>query len=244
MAGTESLRQVAHARAPWSAWFGIVLLFALFGVIVLAVIGPMPRGSDYEETRAKKRVENLKTLRKEADKALTTYGWIDKNKGVARIPLKEPSVSAAAGDTGQLERALIDASTRVPVLIFYTSAVAWLILGTLLAGFVSFKLHTPDLLSDISFLTWGRVRPPHMNVMVYGWASMAGMGTAIWLMARLSRTVLRYPLLLVAGAGFWNLGVLLGVGGILLGDSTGYQWLEFPRYAAIILFVAYALVAS
>jgi hypothetical protein len=87
MAETESLRQVAHARAPWSAWFGIVLLFALFGVIALAVIGPMPRGSDYEETRAKKRVENLKTLREEADKALTTYGWIDKNKGVARIPV-------------------------------------------------------------------------------------------------------------------------------------------------------------
>jgi cytochrome c oxidase cbb3-type subunit 1 len=160
------------------------------------------------------------------------------------IPLKEPSVSAAAGDAEQLERALIDASTRVPVLMFYTSAMAWLILGTLLAGFVSFKLHTPDLFSDISFLTWGRVRPAHMNVMVYGWASMAGMGTAIWLMARLCRTVLRYPLLLVAGGGFWNLGVLLGVGGILLGDSTGYQWLEFPRYAAIILFVAYTLVAS
>src|SRR5881628_2440830 len=110
------------------------------------------------------------------------------------IPLKEPAVSAAAGDTEQLERAYIDASTRVPVLMFYASAIAWLILGTLLAGFVSWKLHSPDLLSDISFLTWGRVRPVHMNVMVYGWASMAGMGTAIWLMARLCRTVLRYPL--------------------------------------------------
>src|SRR4029450_6049018 len=87
MAETESLRQVVHARAPWSAWFGIVLLFALFGVIVLAIIGPTPRATDYEETRAKKRVENLKTLREEADKALTTYGWIDKNKGVARIPI-------------------------------------------------------------------------------------------------------------------------------------------------------------
>ena len=160
------------------------------------------------------------------------------------IPLKEPSVSAAAGATEQLERAYIDASTRVPVLMFYTSAMAWLILGTLLAGFVSFKLHEPDLLSNISFLTWGRVRPAHMNVMVYGWASMAGIGTAIWLMARLCRTVLRYPLLLLAGACFWNLGVLLGVCGILLGDSTGYQWLEFPGYAAIILFVAYTLVVS
>src|SRR5205809_970155 len=44
------------------------------------------------------------------------------------IPLKEPSVSAAAGATEQLERAYIDASTRVPVLMFYTSAMAWLIL--------------------------------------------------------------------------------------------------------------------
>ena len=88
MADTESLRQVAHSRAPLSTWFGIVLLFALFGIIVLAVIGPAPRGSDYEETRAKKRVDNLKTSREEATKALTTYGWIDKNKGVAHIPIE------------------------------------------------------------------------------------------------------------------------------------------------------------
>jgi hypothetical protein len=88
MADTESLRQVAHSRAPFSAWFGIVLLFALFGVIVLAVIGPAPRGNDYEETRTKKRMENLKTSREDAAKALTTYGWIDKNKGIARIPIE------------------------------------------------------------------------------------------------------------------------------------------------------------
>src|SRR5947208_4988517 len=160
------------------------------------------------------------------------------------IPLKEPEVSAAAGDTEQFERAYIDASTRVPVLVFYTSAIGWLILGTLLAGFVSWKLHSPDLLGDVSFLTWGRVRPAHMNIMVYGWASMAGMGTAIWLMARLCRTVLRFPLLLVAGAAFWNIGVLIGVGAILFGDSTGFEWLEFPRYVALILFIAYTLMAS
>src|SRR6201984_3690448 len=88
MASPESLRQIAHSRAPLSTWLGIVLLFALFGVIVLAIIGPTPRSSDYEETRAKKRVENLKTLREEADKTLTTYGWIDKSKGVARIPIE------------------------------------------------------------------------------------------------------------------------------------------------------------
>src|ERR1700751_1523183 len=87
MADPESLRQIAHSRAPLSTWLGVVLLFALFGVIVLAVIGPSPRGSNYEETRAKKRLENLKTSREDADKALNTYAWIDKNKGTVRIPI-------------------------------------------------------------------------------------------------------------------------------------------------------------
>src|SRR5258708_27209085 len=160
------------------------------------------------------------------------------------IPLKDPEIFAASGDTEQLELAYIDASTRVPVLMFYTSAIGWPIVGTVLAMVVSFKLHSPDLLSGISFLTWGRLRPAHMDVRVYGWASMAGMGTAVWLMARLCRATLRFPLLIAAGGVFWNVGVLIGVGAILLGDSTGFQWLEFPRYVAVILFVAYTLMAS
>src|SRR5436305_13649834 len=87
MADPGSLRQIAHSRAPLSTWLGIVLLFVLLGVIVLAIIGPSPRGSDYEETRAKKRMEKLKTVREDAEKALNTYAWIDKNKGVVRIPI-------------------------------------------------------------------------------------------------------------------------------------------------------------
>ena len=162
----------------------------------------------------------------------------------ADIPLKEPAVSAAASDAEQLERARIDASTRVPVLMFYASAMAWLLIGTLLAGFVSFKLHQPDWLAEFSFLTWGRLRPVHMNIMVYGWASMVAMGTAIWLMARLCRTTLRHPLIIVTGISFWNIGVLIGVIAILMGYSTGYQWLEFPPYAAVVLLVAYAMIMS
>ena len=87
MADAESLRQVAQSRAPFSTWLGVVLLFALFGVIVLAVIGPAPRSDDYEQKRAKAREEKLKITREEDAKAINSYGWIDKNKGVARIPV-------------------------------------------------------------------------------------------------------------------------------------------------------------
>ena len=87
MAETQSAHSIAYTRAPFSTWLGIVCLFVLFGLIVLAVIGPSPRTSDYEETRAKKRMEKLKALHEENQKDLTTYAWVDKNKGVARIPI-------------------------------------------------------------------------------------------------------------------------------------------------------------
>ena len=100
MADTESLRHIAHSRAPLSTWLGVVLLFALFGVIVLAIIGPMPRGSDYEETRAKKRMENLKTAQEDAEKALNSYAWVDRNKGVVRIPISR-AMELTATDLAQ-----------------------------------------------------------------------------------------------------------------------------------------------
>ena len=87
MADTQPAHRIAYSRAPFSTWLGVVCLFVLFGLIVLAVIGPSPRTSDYEETRAKKRIEKLKTLHEESQKELTTYAWVDKNKGVARIPI-------------------------------------------------------------------------------------------------------------------------------------------------------------
>ena len=153
-------------------------------------------------------------------------------------------VEVTTSDVERVERALIDASTRLPVLVFYTSAIAWLLLATLLGILTSFKMHSPDFLSGLPFLTWGRIRPAHLNALIYGWGSMAGMGTAIWLMARLCRTTLRHPLLLIAGAAFWNLGVLMGIGAILAGNTTGYEWLEFPGFSAFTLFIAYLLIMT
>jgi hypothetical protein len=100
MAETESARRIAYSPTPFSTWLGIVCLFVLFGLIVLAVIGPSPRGSDYEQTRAQKRMERLKALHEENQKELTTYAWVDKNKGVARIPI-DCAMELTVGELGQ-----------------------------------------------------------------------------------------------------------------------------------------------
>ena len=71
----------------FSTWLGVVLVFAFFGLLTLVVIGAAPRGNNYEKKRAKVRVEKLEAAQKENLAALTSYGWVDKSKGVARIPI-------------------------------------------------------------------------------------------------------------------------------------------------------------
>jgi len=85
MADTEQTR--IQSPAPFSTWVGVVLLFVLFGAIVVAVIGPSPRGDSYEKMRAETRAKKLKEARDEESKALTTYAWVDKNKGTVRLPI-------------------------------------------------------------------------------------------------------------------------------------------------------------
>ena len=67
----------------------MVLLFAFFGLLALVVIGASPRGNSYEKNRAKVRAEKLEALNKEKSAALTSYAWVDKGKGVARIPVEQ-----------------------------------------------------------------------------------------------------------------------------------------------------------
>lgn len=77
------------ARPPISfgAWLGVVLLFLFFGIFVLVLVAATPHGNNYEEKRAKAREEKLRTIRDAAAKDLNSYAWIDKGKGVARIPI-------------------------------------------------------------------------------------------------------------------------------------------------------------
>ena len=80
-------------------------------------------------------------------------------------------------------RIQIDRSCRQTVLGYYASAVAWLLIGSLAALITSIKLHHPEFLGGCEWITFGRIRPVHLNTVVYGWSSMVGIGTTLWLEA-------------------------------------------------------------
>src|ERR1041384_2628898 len=88
MPPTEPLQHY-QPRGMFSTWLGVVLLFSFFGLLALVVIKASPRGTDYEKKRAEARAKKLEDAWKENVTALTTYGWVDKNKGVARIPINQ-----------------------------------------------------------------------------------------------------------------------------------------------------------
>jgi hypothetical protein len=73
----------------FSTWIGVVLLFAFFGLLAFVALKAAPRGDNYEKKRAKVRAEKLDAAQKENLTALTTYGWVDKTKGIARIPIND-----------------------------------------------------------------------------------------------------------------------------------------------------------
>lgn len=135
-----------------------------------------------------------------------------------------------------------DSSVRLPVMIFFGAAVFWLLNGALLAFVCSVKLVSPGFLDGISFLTYGRLQPAAENALIYGWASQAGIGAGLWFLARLGRTILAGNKLLITAAIFWNLGVVLGLCGIVAGWSTSIEGLEFPGFASGILLVAFACI--
>jgi len=142
-------------------------------------------------------------------------------------------------------RSAIDQSARFPVLFFISSASLWLLLAAILGFIQQMKMHNPSFLDHpwLYFLNYGRSNPAFMTSLVYGWSIQAGMGVAIWIMARLCSAEIKNPLTLIVAGHFWNIGVSIGVFGILFGYGTSMEWLAFPKAVWPILFVSFSMIA-
>jgi cytochrome c oxidase cbb3-type subunit 1 len=137
----------------------------------------------------------------------------------------------------------IDASCRLPLFTLFGGAALWLVLSSVFALAASMTFHKPSMFADCAMFTYGRAYPAWAHLLVYGFAIPSGLGVGLWLLARLGRVEVAKPFLIAVGAKFWHLGVLVGLVAILNGQTSGFEWLELPRYAAVILFLAFMLMA-
>lgn len=135
-----------------------------------------------------------------------------------------------------------DKSSSLVVGICLTLSVMWLVLASIAGLISSIKLHSPDWLVQYGWLTFGRIRPIHLNLVAYGWCSLSGIGVALWLIPRLLKTKLVGANYAIVGGAIWSIGVFLGAVAIATGNSAGLEWLEFPWQISMLLVIAGGLV--
>jgi len=133
-------------------------------------------------------------------------------------------------------------SSRMPLLLLFASAAIWAVIASVFALIASIKFHSPTFLASPAWLSYGRVRPASYDVLIYGFGLQVALAVAMWMIARMGRRPLIWGVLATVGGAFWNFGVTVGFLAILAGDSTGFEFLEMPGYAAAPLFVGWLLV--
>ena len=138
-----------------------------------------------------------------------------------KIPVGIPVFVAAAG---------IDPRYARLVHRYVISAVVWLLLGGLVGLLEAFRFHTTDLFT-VEFLSFGRIRPIHTGLVLYGWASLVLIAIALYVVPRSSKTNLHSLRAARWSLWLWNTALSLGVLSLLLGQNNGNQeYREFPLF--------------
>jgi len=136
----------------------------------------------------------------------------------------------------------VEASLRGPFLLFFVSAVVWLLAASVLGVIAALGLGSMvGVLRDCAWFTPGRVAAAQQDLFVYGWGFNAFFALNLWLLAQLGRFEFRNGWLAQLGGVAWNLALTYGVARVFAGDMTGYRLLDFPREVGPVLAVAFLL---
>lgn len=131
----------------------------------------------------------------------------------------------------------------VTTLVMFS--ILWAVVGMVAGVYVAAELVWPALNFDNPWLSFGRLRTFHTNVVVFGFAVSALMGTAYYSVQRTCHVRLFAPGLAWFTCWAWQIAILLGGLSLLAGYNTSkeYAELEWPFDIAITLvWVCFAIV--
>ena len=97
-------------------------------------------------------------------------------------------------------------------------------------------------MANIEYIQFGRVRPMHVNAVLFGFVTPGLLAAAFYYLPRLMKTRLYSEKLGVFSAVFWNLTVAAGMVGVSLGHSQGREYAELPWAVDILVVISFSLV--
>lgn len=128
------------------------------------------------------------------------------------------------------------------ILWYFICAAAWLLFGTTVGEYLGIKFVAPDA-DQLSWLSFGRLRPVHTNAVFWGWASLGMLGLGYYIVPMVSNTPLAslkkgwYSLYLI------NAAVILGSLSLMAGINNGGG--EYREYIwPVMLLFGIALVLT
>lgn len=113
------------------------------------------------------------------------------------------------------------------ILYFLGSAILWLLLGTSVGEYLGIKFVAPDV-DHVSWLSFGRLRPVHTNMVFWGWASLAMVGLAYYVIPRVSNIRIFSLKLGYYSLYLMNASVLFGSISLMAGiNNAGGEYREY-----------------
>ncbi|MHA6696158.1 cbb3-type cytochrome c oxidase subunit I [Chryseobacterium sp. A301] len=141
---------------------------------------------------------------------------------------------------------------KTMILWYLSCAITWLIIGTTVGMYLGIKFVAPDA-DHVSWLSFGRLRPVHTNMVFWGWSSIAMIGLSYFVVPRVGNTriynlKLGYGTLILLNSAvlFGSLFLMAGINNSG-GEYREYVWpimLLFAVGVLLSLYNHYKTVAS
>ncbi|MFT5133746.1 MAG: cytochrome c oxidase cbb3-type subunit 1 [Gammaproteobacteria bacterium] len=135
-------------------------------------------------------------------------------------------------------------ATKALVFAFIFCAGIWLLIGTTYGLLAAVKLFWPDTL-PYSLFSFGRIRPIHTNIVMFGWSSFALIGVALFVVTRTSKVNMVRRWAAQLGLVLWNLALIASLITLSLGITQGPQeYREFIWPVALLYGLGLACIAT
>jgi cytochrome c oxidase cbb3-type subunit 1 len=140
------------------------------------------------------------------------------------------------------ESAQMDTQSHATALGYMISAGVWMVIGTSFGITAGTELIAPDLLGNIPWIVFGRLRAMHTTIVMFGFAVTMLIGAAFYIVPRLVRVPLFSERLGIASLVVWNGSILAGVIALSLGYTQSREYAEmfFPSDVGVV--VAFVLM--
>ena len=125
---------------------------------------------------------------------------------------------------------------------FCLTSAFWMVVATSMGLLGATELMAPDLTENIGWLVFGRIRPIHVNLVLFGFVTPGLLGAAFYYVPRLLRTELYSEKLGVITVLAWNFTLVFVVISLALGYTQGREYAEMIWPIDIMIVAAFSLV--